>query len=332
MVAMMQTFGNCEIKTPHGGAPFQGWRKGFGFGHSAGPGNHVLHPSMAQELRYTPKGDRGLASNPFWRKKWELGQASSFGIGERPDYGNARDADIAPNTYGDVAPAVSKVRRNSTRAGMTLKARFPSVEEKQRDLSWPQCGPGPGKYDTTTKTGQSSWVSPAANPSWSFGPRLGGMMSEIKESLGKPGPGAHNCITTPGQNNPIRRGTLYDISMKGRAKHHKPGGGIPGPGAYKLIGELERYGLDRKIAAVRVQRRRENSSWDSGLPATPTYEYEGHLSGLQEESGDASSASGTAREVVAEGYAADHAEDAEDEPSEASSPQHTLTRVESSPI
>ena len=73
-------------------------------------GAEMHEPSMVLKLKCSPKYDRALASSlstaigmvsmiafsilvldlelfsagAFWRKKWELGQANSFGIGERP--------------------------------------------------------------------------------------------------------------------------------------------------------------------------------------------------------------------------------------------------------
>mmetsp|Transcript_1207 Transcript_1207/g.2460 ORF Transcript_1207/g.2460 Transcript_1207/m.2460 type:complete len:313 (-) Transcript_1207:156-1094(-) len=270
MVGMMQTFGNCEVNIPHGGPPFQGWRKGFGFGHAAGAGNHVLHPTTTQELRFTPKDDRGLASSAFWRKKNELGRAASFGIGERPDYGNPRDGDVGPDTYGDVAPALSRVRRNHSREHIKMKPRFPSTEEKARDMSWPATGPGPAKYNTCSDTGKSSWNRPAKLPSWSLGPKSFAATPDEKEGYSRPPPGAYDIITRPGQNSPILRGTLYDITLQGRTKLHKPGAQTPGPGTYKVQGELEKYSLAQKIAAVKVPKKQDDSMEESSAGAWTT--------------------------------------------------------------
>jgi len=222
----------------------------------------VLDPGCPQELRFTPKGTGALASSAFWRKKYELGQAASFGIGERPDYGNAREADIAPNTYGDVSSQVSKVRRNTIRAGIKLKPRFPSIDEKARDMSWPASGPGPAKYNTCLAAGQSSWVRPARNPCFSMGARIV-MDGDLRERMGKPSPGEYNCITKPGANSPILRGTLYDISMKGREKVHHPGEASPGPARYQVLGDLDKYGLAQKIASVKVPRKKKEGEDDT---------------------------------------------------------------------
>eukprot|EP00933_Yihiella_yeosuensis_P070764 TRINITY_DN78928_c0_g1_i1.p1 TRINITY_DN78928_c0_g1~~TRINITY_DN78928_c0_g1_i1.p1 ORF type:complete len:294 (+),score=44.31 TRINITY_DN78928_c0_g1_i1:83-964(+) len=262
MVGMMTTFASADFQTPHGGAPFQGWRKGFGFGHAKGPGGYSDEPSIVKKLRYTPNGDRGLACSAFWRTKWELGPAASLGIGERPDYGNPRDADIGPNTYGDVSPQVRHVKANTIRHNICLKPRFPSIEEKQRDLSWPQCGPGPGKYNTCTVTGKSSLCRGARNPSWSLGPRII-MQGDLAETLKKPGPSEYNVVTTPGKNSPILRGTLYDISLKGRTKIHQLGENSPGPARYLVQGDLDKYGLLTKIQNTKVPKKKKDFNQSS---------------------------------------------------------------------
>mmetsp|Transcript_82236 Transcript_82236/g.148395 ORF Transcript_82236/g.148395 Transcript_82236/m.148395 type:complete len:308 (+) Transcript_82236:87-1010(+) len=253
MVAMQATFGSPDIVTPHGGTPFQAWRKGFGFGHGKGPGNFVNDPSLPLKLKHGPRGDRSLASGAFWRKKWELGQASSFGIGDRPDYGNARDADIAPNTYGDVSPLLSKVKRNVTRAGINLQPRFPTIEEKYRDLSWPKCGPGPAKYNTCIPTGQSSWSNPARNPSYTMQPRSM-MNSEILESMRKPGPPEYPTRTPCGKNSPIKHGTLYDIALKGRTKVFDVGANSPGPAKYDVKSPMDLCGYSSRVSSIKVPK------------------------------------------------------------------------------
>jgi len=253
MVNMQMFVSSPDLTTPHGGAPFQGWRKGFGFGHSAGPGGYMHDPSMVIQLRCSPKQDRCLASSAFWRRKWELGQANSFGIGERPNYGRPEDADVGPNTYGDYSSQVSKVKRNYIRAGIKMKPRFETLEEKQRDPRSGHGGPGPAKYNTSIPTGKSSWCYPSRSPTWSLGART--ILQQDKENYGKPGPDAYSCITTPGKNSPILRGTLYDISLKTRTKVHQLGEASPGPARYNVPGELAKYGLDQKIANVKVPKK-----------------------------------------------------------------------------
>ncbi|CAE7320473.1 unnamed protein product [Symbiodinium natans] len=250
MVNMQMFLSSPDLATPHGGPPFQGWRKGFGFGHSRGPGGYMHEPSMVLKLKCSPKYDRTLASSAFWRKKWELGQANSFGIGERPSYSRPEDADVGPNTYGDYSKQVDKVKRNAIRPGIKLKERFPTFEEKKRDSRSGVSGPGPAKYNTSIPAGKSSWVYPARNPTWSLGART--MLAQDKETMGKPGPDAYNCVTQPGTNSPVLRGTLYDITLKTRTKVHQLGEASPGPARYNVQGELAKYGLDQKIANVKA--------------------------------------------------------------------------------
>lgn len=249
MVGMQITFGNCDQQTPHGGAPFHYWKKGYGFGHSKGPGQgNVLHPAAPVMLRFTPGGDRGLAASPFWRGKWELGPATSFGIGDRPDL-YQQEKTVGPDNYGDISSSVSKVRRNAHRAGITIKARFPSIEEKYRDLSWPQCGPGPGKYDTSIPTGQSSWSNPSKVSAFTFGVRQSSSV-ELREMMSKPGAGDYEVRRKPGKNCPLNHGTLYNISMHGKVKRVGVGEASPGPARYNIRGKLDEHGLLAKIENV----------------------------------------------------------------------------------
>lgn len=210
-------------------------------------------PSMVIQLRCSPKEDRCLASSAFWRRKWELGQANSFGIGERPNYGRPEDADVGPNTYGDYSSQVAKVKRNYIRPGIKMKPRFETMEEKQRDPRSGHGGPGPAKYNCSIPTGKSSWCYPSRSPNWSLGART--ILQQDRESYGKPGPDAYNCITQPGRNSPILRGTLYDITLKTRTKVHQVGASSPGPARYNVPTELSKYGLDQKIANVKVPKK-----------------------------------------------------------------------------
>lgn len=231
---------------------------------SKSAGQAFLDPSMPVRLRYTPSGDRALASSPFWRNKYELGPAHSFGIGGRPDPSKINNAynTAGPAEYGDVSRSLSKIRRSTVRSGISMKPRYPSMEEKYRDLSWPKSGPGPGKYDTRIEAGKSSWTSPSANPSWSLPPR-GFDKNEKKEDYFKPGPTTYEVRGKPGENYPIKRGTLYSVSFKGRATTKDiTGDRSPGPGRYDLKGKggtmpmrgrpLDEYGLWEKIANVKV--------------------------------------------------------------------------------
>jgi hypothetical protein len=249
---MSMTFGNPDYQTPHGGPPFHGWKNGFGFGKALGPGQYYLDPSQVKPLRFTPEGDRGLASNPFWRTKYELGQAAGLGIGSRPDYGN-KDASIAPDNYGDVSPNLKVARRNVTRAGITIKHSFPTFDEKKK-MNPNSGGPGPAKYNTSIPTGQSSWCYPTKVSSWTMLPRPA-LTSKELDGLKKPGPGDHEVRVPVGKNSPILHGTLYDIKIKGRLQAKDIEGLIsPGPAKYFVPGPLDMYGLDRKIKNVKIPK------------------------------------------------------------------------------
>lgn len=253
MVAMSVSFG---ATTPHGGPPFQGWKKGFGFGHAVGPGQYYKDPSCPAVLRFTPKGDRGLASNPFWRKKFEIGQASGFGFGDRPDYTPKESANgnISPDNYGDVAPLLNKSKRNATRAGITMKPYFDTFETKKRASST-EGGPGPGKYNTSIPTGQSSWCYPSKVSSWSMLPRPANSKADLA-GMETPGPGDYETRIDGGKNAPYKHGTLYDIAMKGRGNvaQGRPGLESPGPARYQVLGELDHYTLGTMIANAKVGR------------------------------------------------------------------------------
>jgi len=251
-MVLFSSFGHVDAPTPHGGPAFQGWRQGFGFGKAKGPGLATFDPSIPLQLRYTPSDDRCFAATPFWRRKWEVGQAASFGFGERPEYGKT-DGSVAPNAYGDVSKQVGNTRNVVSRPGITLHPKFPSMEEKYRDLSWPKCGPGPGKYDTRIPAGQASWTNAVPNPSFSMQSRpiLDG---SLREGMGKPGPPDYETRIKPGMNSPIRKGTLYNITQKGRQEHHDAEGGCsPGPARYNVKdGGFNSKGLLEKILNVPV--------------------------------------------------------------------------------
>lgn len=251
MVGMNTTFGVADQQTPHGGAPFTSWKKGFGFGYGKGPGGaSTLHPAMPSRLRFTPNGDRAFASNPFWRRKYEVGQANSFGIGDRPSLHPAAGPTIGPDNYGDVSVCVGKTKKGVIRPGIQIKPRFPSIEEKYRDLSWPKAGPGPAKYNTSIPVGQSSWSTPTKACAYTMGARSISQ-TDLREMMAKPAPGEYNVQVKPGKNAPDRHGTLYDVSIRGKTREFKPGEASPGPARYNIKGQLDQYGLDQKIRNVK---------------------------------------------------------------------------------
>jgi len=239
MVGMDASFAD----TDKGHAPFQSWRKGYGFGHSKGPGSgNMLHPACPQQMRFTPAGDRAFASSRFWRQKHEVGPATSFGVGDRPSLYPSNGPSVGPDHYGDISRCVEKTRHSVSRPGIKLKPRFPSMEEKYRDLSWPKCGPGPAKYDTSTACGASS-------SSYSMGTKCL-LETDVIECMRKPGP-VYEVRCKVGSNSPIKKGTLYNISMHGKVRRVNPGEASPGPCKYNIAGQLDEYGLANKIANVK---------------------------------------------------------------------------------
>lgn len=129
------------------------------------------------------------------------------------------------------------------------------MEEKYRDLSWPQCGPGPGKYDTRIPAGQGSWYYPVPNPAWSMQSRpiLDQM---LRAGMGRPGAGEYETRVDPGKNSPIRKGTLYDIKCHGKLDYHDAEGGVsPGPARYNHKDGFDSKGLLEKILNVPIPPR-----------------------------------------------------------------------------
>lgn len=242
MVQLNSTF-NCA--TPHGGPPFTKWKNGFGFGKRSGPGGYNLDPSIPCQGRYTPSGKRYYETNPFWRTRAEVGQAAGFGVGDRPDYGAQNEGwSVAPNNYGDVSRQENSVRRNAHRPEITVKKRFPSMEEKYRERAEPHCTtPGPARYDIRIPPGKASLTHCAKLPRWSMQKRLQDNTLMIK-ALREPGPDAYAVPLPPGCNSPINHGPLYDITLKGRgAKSSDTKQKGPGPGQYNLKGISERYNI-----------------------------------------------------------------------------------------
>eukprot|EP00929_Paragymnodinium_shiwhaense_P114399 TRINITY_DN82779_c0_g1_i1.p1 TRINITY_DN82779_c0_g1~~TRINITY_DN82779_c0_g1_i1.p1 ORF type:complete len:333 (+),score=42.60 TRINITY_DN82779_c0_g1_i1:138-1136(+) len=244
MVGMAMTFGNPDYSTPHGGPPFQGWKKGFGFGHGeqASAGGQVLSPAVPCMLRFTPKGERGFSSSPFWRNKYEVGKAAGMGIGDRPDYARManKSGSVAPDNYGDVAPQLKNARRNASRAGITFHRKIDPL--KAGDPG----GPGPARYDTSYKPGQSSWDHGSKCPSFSMQSRRV-VDQELVYKMGFPGPDTYNARMKTGEKPPDRHGTLYDVALKGRIPKKEMGNASPGPAKYWVKGSLDRYTLGTMI-------------------------------------------------------------------------------------
>lgn len=254
MVYGASCFGNPDAPTPHGGPVFHGWKNGWGFGKSLGAGGFLRDKSIPKQLDVTPAGERGFSSSAFWRTKYEVGPSSSFGIGDRPSLYRKQEYNLAPDHYGDVTHCLDATKRNQIKKDIKLKPRFPSMEEKYRDNSFPQSGPGPSYYNTCMPTGQSSWSNPSKVPSYGMGLRL--ESNELKYTMDLPGPpGPDGIRTACGRNSPIIHGTLYDITMKGRINHHDIAGGIsPGPAKYTVKGKMDSYGLGDKIKRTKVPK------------------------------------------------------------------------------
>lgn len=266
MVGMSTSFDN---PTPHGGPPFHGWKNGWGFGHSLGPGGYVGHPAIPDRLRCTPAGDRCFASSAFWRGRSEVGQAAGFGIGDRPDQGNPfKGYNVSPDNYGDVAKQLPAARKNAIR-NISLKPRFPSMEEKYRDLSGPLSGPGPAKYDTSIPAGQGSWKNATAAPSWSMAGRQVVDYALIM-SMRQPGPSEYTTRLKAGKNSPIRQSgskALYDITCHEKLPSEEERVRSPGPARYMIKGHLDEYGLIDKILNVKPTRFTPKKK--KRLPAMP---------------------------------------------------------------
>merc|ERR1719356_1061879 len=201
-------------------------------------------PATPSQLKFTPAADRCFASNNFWRRKWEVGQANGFGIGDRPDYGAmAGDGnEVAPNSYGDVSKKLCNARRNYVRQGVTLKAKFPTMEQKYREKNVATAGPGPSKYNTSCPAGKSTnSYHCTKSPAWSCQARPI-LDQDARAAMERPGPDAYNTRVPCGKNSPIIHGTLYDISVKFKLPAKEVGDISPGPARYLIKGQLDEYG------------------------------------------------------------------------------------------
>lgn len=246
---MAMTFGSPDYTTPHGGAPFQGWKKGFGFGHGdqAAAGGATLSPASPLQLRFTPKGERGFASSPFWRSKYEVGKAAGMGIGDRPDYARManKSGSVAPDNYGDVSHQLKNARRNATRSGITFHRKIDPL--KAGDPG----GPGPAKYDTSYKPGQSSWDHGAKLPSFSMQSRRI-IDQELMYKMGFPGPDTYNVRFKSGHKPCDRHATLYDLEFRGRIPRKEMGNASPGPARYKVKGHFDHFTVGTQIERTPV--------------------------------------------------------------------------------
>lgn len=237
---MVQLNSSFSAPTPHGGPPFSNWKLGWGFGKRCR--SYMKDPAMPVQGRYTPSGDGYYGSSRFWRGKYEIGPASGFGVGDRPDYGALQgDWSIAPNAYGDVSAKLSASKRDVVYKDMKMKPRFLSVEQKYA-MRPEGSGPGPCAYDVRIKAGDAGWARGSKNPKWTINCRHLDSKLVVEESR-KPGPTDYTTRGKAGENYPIKHGTLYDITMGGRlASQDDVRQKGPGPGQYTLAGDFDKYG------------------------------------------------------------------------------------------
>jgi len=250
-----------------------------------------MAPNMPMKLRYTPSDDRAFSCNAFWKTKWEVSKAAAFGFGDRPTYGKSeKDGSVAPNNYGDVSRQVGNTKNQVLRANITMHPKFPSMEERYRDLSWPKSGPGPGKYDTRIPAGQGSWFNPVPNPAFSMQSRPM-LDSELRSGMGRPGAGDYETRVNPGKNSPIQHGTLFDIKIRGRYPYlDLPGAISPGPARYNHKDGFDSKGLLEKILNIPVPQRRTKSmprpdGDQEGEEEVGREDYEGCITGERGRSG-----------------------------------------------
>eukprot|EP00747_Dinoflagellata_sp_TGD_P123855 gnl/TRDRNA2_/TRDRNA2_173893_c0_seq1.p1 gnl/TRDRNA2_/TRDRNA2_173893_c0~~gnl/TRDRNA2_/TRDRNA2_173893_c0_seq1.p1 ORF type:complete len:241 (-),score=10.95 gnl/TRDRNA2_/TRDRNA2_173893_c0_seq1:152-874(-) len=142
---------------------------------------------------------------------------------------------VWPRMHMATYPSRSKkVQRTVDREGITIKERYPTMADKYRQRNDGQSGPGPCKYNVSRAPGYG-------RPSYYMGGnRNADPLARVQEA--QPGPGEYNnCSTTPGKNSPILRGTLYDITIRGRPKIKPQGHLGPGPAKYRVYGDFDKY-------------------------------------------------------------------------------------------
>jgi len=225
-----------------------------------------MDPSIPCQGRFTPGGKRFFETNPFWRRKAEVGQAAGFGIGDRPDYGAENEGwSVAPNAYGDVSKQENSVRRNAHRKEITLKKRYSSMEVKYRERADGLSGPGPAHYDIRLQPGKASLTHASKLPKWSMQPRFEDN-SKIMEELRKPGPAEYSRPLTAGANSPIAHGTLYNITLKGRTADPLKKEKGPGPGQYTLKGISDKYNIMPDYVPSYCRKPRRSKAATAPLP------------------------------------------------------------------
>jgi len=229
----------------------------------------VSDTSIPRKLAETPSGERAYASSAFWRSRREVGQASSFGIGDRPDYAaehNKFGSPVSPAEYGDVTRCLASTSRCSRGKSIGIKPYFPSMEEKYRNSASALSGPGPAKYDIRMQAGQGSWRNAVAIPAYSMGARALQGQEELMK-FRQPGPSDYNVCGTAGKPSPIRTSSakgVYDITigMKLGTTDYAGGDRSPGPARYLIHSDFEKYGMHHRIenAAKALKRRNVRGS------------------------------------------------------------------------
>jgi len=162
-----------------------------------------------------------------------MGQQSTFGVGDRPEYGQEqKDWSVSPDNYGDVSQQLSAARRG--------RLYDISVKERRKERETEGRSPGP-KYDVRIPCGQSGWSRGSKNPKWTICTRHLDV-AVYNDAASKPGPAEYTTQKKPGTNPPLNYGTLYDISFKNRyvesIKQKSPG-----PGQYSLKRVCDQYNV-----------------------------------------------------------------------------------------
>ena len=255
MVQLDSSFPSTDGRPP----PFQGWRAGVGMGKVCR--SYINDPTVVRAGRSSPAGDGYYRENRLWKGKWEKDRISSFSggkaggpassKGERDEDGNIISAaqikelnkplrskfagGPGPQAYGDVSKKLNSAYKSVIYESLKIKPRFPSIQQKI--AANPRfSGPGPAKYDTRFKAGDTGWSKGSKNPKWAMGLRIEDNVAQVEQE-GKPGPGYYNVSGKPGSNYPIKFGTLYNIQHIGERLPDRAllkAGNQPGPGQYRV--------------------------------------------------------------------------------------------------
>eukprot|EP00397_Hematodinium_sp_SG-2012_P047017 GEMP01053315.1.p1 GENE.GEMP01053315.1~~GEMP01053315.1.p1 ORF type:complete len:248 (+),score=35.14 GEMP01053315.1:28-744(+) len=219
--------------TPHGGPPFTKWKNGWGFGKRLR--SYMSDPMIMMPGRMSPTGNAYYDSARFWKGRAEVGQCTSFGIGDRPEYGQEqKNWSVSPDNYGDITKVLSASRRDVVYKNLTVKSR---MKDREAD---PRLGPGP-KYDLRIPAGESGWMRGSKCPKWTINTRHLDT-SLFNEESAKPGAANYTTSKKPGTNPLTSHGTLYDITFRDKTVLHRPNKN-PGPGKYSLPRLCDEYNV-----------------------------------------------------------------------------------------